>query len=116
MTARSKNCRLSKSSIPKTVWCSIRSVEFFSSSATTKTRCSGSIERLLSTRRIFSAHYNLMLSYRGLNDTEASAREEKLYLRFKADETAQTRTGEYRLKHPIDNNERQPIHMHESSS
>ena len=56
-----------------------------------------------------------MLCYRGLNDTEASAREEKLYLRFKADETAQTRTGEYRLKHPIDNNERQPIHMHESS-
>jgi len=62
-----------------------------------------------------SAHYNLMLCYRGLNDSAASAAEEKLYLRFKADETAQTRTGEYRRDHPIDNNERQPIHIHEGS-
>jgi tetratricopeptide (TPR) repeat protein len=60
-----------------------------------------------------SAHYNLMLSYRGLNDTAASAAEEKLYLRFKADESAPTRTGQYRRDHPIDNNERQPIHLHE---
>jgi len=60
-----------------------------------------------------SAHYNLMLCYRGLNNAEASAAEEKLYLRFKADETAQTRTGDYRRDHPVDNNERQPIHLHE---
>ena len=62
-----------------------------------------------------SAHYNLMLCYRGMNDAGASAREEKLYLRFKADENAQTLTGEYRRNHPIDNNERQPIHMHEGN-
>ncbi len=62
-----------------------------------------------------SAHYNLMLCYRGLNDAGGSAREEKLYLRFKADETAPTRTGDYRRDHPIDNNERQPIHLHEGS-
>ncbi len=62
-----------------------------------------------------SAHYNLMLSYRGLNDLPRSAAEEKLYLRFKADESAQTMTGQYRLDHPIDNNERQPIHLHEGA-
>ena len=62
-----------------------------------------------------TAHYNLMLCYRGLNESELSAVEEKLYLRFKADESAQTITGEYRRNHPIDNNERQPIHLHEGS-
>jgi tetratricopeptide (TPR) repeat protein len=60
-----------------------------------------------------SAHYNLMLCYRGANDAELSSAEEKLYLRFKADEAAQMRTGDYRRNHPIDNNERQPIHIHE---
>jgi len=62
-----------------------------------------------------SAHYNLMLCYRGLNNVNASTVEEKLYLRFKADEAAQTRTGNYRRDHPIDNNERQPIHLHEGT-
>jgi tetratricopeptide (TPR) repeat protein len=58
------------------------------------------------------AHYNLMLAYRGLGQTELAAREEALYRRFKADESAQSITGPYRQLHPDDNNERQSIHEH----
>ena len=58
------------------------------------------------------AHYNLMLSYRGLGDAANASREERLYMRFKADESAQFITGPYRLKSPDDNNERQQIHEH----
>ena len=58
------------------------------------------------------AHYNLMLSYRGLGKTELADREEALYRRFKADESSQAITGPYRQLHPDDNNERQSIHEH----
>jgi len=58
------------------------------------------------------AHYNLMLCYQGLGNTELAAREQKLYMRFKADESSQSITGAYRLKSPEDNNERQQIHEH----
>ena len=58
------------------------------------------------------AHYNLMLCYRGLGDETRAAREEALYLRFKADEPAQAITGGFRLASPHDNNERQQIHEH----
>ncbi len=58
------------------------------------------------------AHYNLMLCYRGLGDDARAAHEEKLYLRFKADEAARAITGPFKLKHPEDNNEAQPIHEH----
>jgi tetratricopeptide (TPR) repeat protein len=60
------------------------------------------------------AHYNLMLCYQGLGQADNAAREQKLYLRFKADEASQMLTGSYRKLHPEDNNERQPIHQHES--
>jgi Tfp pilus assembly protein PilF len=60
------------------------------------------------------AHYTLMLSYRGLGDEEKAAREEKLFRRFKADESSQAITGTRRLISPEDNNERQTIHDHES--
>jgi tetratricopeptide (TPR) repeat protein len=60
------------------------------------------------------AHYNLMLCYQGLGRTEEAQQQQKLYLRFKADESAQTLTGDYRRLHPEDNNERQAIHEHES--
>ena len=60
------------------------------------------------------AHYNLMLCYRGLNDDAHAATEEKLYLRFKADEAARAITGPYALAHAEDNNEAQPIHEHVS--
>ena len=60
------------------------------------------------------AHYNLMLCYRGLGDQEKARREELLFRRFKADESAQAITAKPRLLSPEDNNERQPIHDHES--
>jgi Tfp pilus assembly protein PilF len=60
------------------------------------------------------ANYNLMLCYKGIGDTAKAAEYEKLYLRFKADESAQVITGPYRRLHPEDNNERQLIHEHVS--
>jgi tetratricopeptide (TPR) repeat protein len=62
------------------------------------------------------AHYNLMLSYRGLGDVERARHHELLYRRFKADESAQAITGPYRQLHPDDNTERQAIHEHGSAS
>jgi tetratricopeptide (TPR) repeat protein len=60
------------------------------------------------------AHYTLMLSYRGLGEEEKASREEKLFRRFKADESSQSITASRRLISPEDNNERQTIHDHES--
>jgi tetratricopeptide (TPR) repeat protein len=60
------------------------------------------------------AHYNLMLCYQGLGNSDMAAREQALYKRFKADESAQFITGPYRQLHPEDNNERQQIHEHGS--
>jgi Flp pilus assembly protein TadD len=60
------------------------------------------------------AHYNLMLCYRGLGQKENAEREEKLFLRFKADESAQSLTENPRLRNPEENNERQPIHDHDA--
>jgi Tfp pilus assembly protein PilF len=60
------------------------------------------------------AHYNLMLCYNGLGDQKMSKEHELRYLRFKADESAQTLTGPYRQLHAEDNNERQGIHEHVS--
>jgi tetratricopeptide (TPR) repeat protein len=61
------------------------------------------------------AHYNLMLCYRGLGDAEKAAREQALYVRFKADESSQAITGPYRQLHADDNNERQQIHEHKNA-
>jgi Flp pilus assembly protein TadD len=60
------------------------------------------------------AHYNLMLCFAGLEQPDRAAEHQKRYLRFKADESAQAITGEYRIAHPEDNNERQSIHEHVS--
>jgi tetratricopeptide (TPR) repeat protein len=60
------------------------------------------------------AHYDLMLCYKGLGDEKQAHDHEVRYLRFKADESAQTITGPYRQLHPEDNNERQAIHEHVS--
>jgi len=60
------------------------------------------------------AHYNLMLCYNGLGDQKQAHDHQVRYLRFKADEAAQTITGPYRQLHPEDNNERQAIHEHVS--
>lgn len=61
------------------------------------------------------AHYNLMLAYRGLGDNEKAAREEKLFRRFKADESSQSITAKPRMLSLEDNNERQMIHDHENA-
>ena len=58
------------------------------------------------------AHYNLMLSQQGAGRSEEAARERALYERFKADESAQAITGDFRRASPEDNNERQSIHEH----
>jgi tetratricopeptide (TPR) repeat protein len=60
------------------------------------------------------AHYTLMLCYRGLGRMEQARREETLFRRFKADESAQAITAKLRALSPEDNNERQQIHEHES--
>jgi cytochrome c-type biogenesis protein CcmH/NrfG len=60
------------------------------------------------------AHYDLMLCYKGLHNDKQAHEHEVRYLRFKADESAQTITGPYRQTHPEDNNERQAIHEHVS--
>ena len=60
------------------------------------------------------AHYTLMLCYRGLEKPEQAAREEKLFRRFKSDESSQSITQKPRMLNPEDNNERQTIHDHES--
>jgi tetratricopeptide (TPR) repeat protein len=60
-------------------------------------------------------HYTWMLSSRGLGDAASAEREEKLFRRFKADEASQSITATRRAISPEDNNERQPIHDHESA-
>jgi Flp pilus assembly protein TadD len=60
------------------------------------------------------AHYNLMLCYRGLGQNENAEREQKLFLRFKADESSQSLTEKPRFENPEENNERQPIHDHDA--
>ena len=59
-------------------------------------------------------HYTAMLAARGAGDTERAAREERLFLRFKAEEASQALTARQRMLSPEDNNERQQIHEHES--
>ena len=62
------------------------------------------------------AHYNLMLSFRALGDEERSEIHHALYLRFKADESAQVIAGIARQRYPGANNESQPVHDHHSIS
>ena len=61
------------------------------------------------------ANYNLMLCNTGLGRPDVASEFEKRYLRFKADESAQTLTGPYLRTHLEDNIERQPIHEHVSA-
>ncbi len=50
-------------------------------------------------------HYTAMLAYRGLGDIASAEREQKLFQRFKADESSQAITAKRRLISPEDNNE-----------
>jgi len=64
-----------------------------------------------------TAHYNLMLCYRGKGEAfkKQEAYHRELYYRFKADETTTHIAGPYKRKNPHDNNEAQRIHEHESA-
>ncbi len=79
---------------------------------------SGAVEALRKVLAVdpedLQAHYTLMLACRGLGDTACAERERKLFLRFKADESAQTLTARRRQLSPEDNNERQAVHDHVS--
>ncbi|HEX4810169.1 MAG TPA: tetratricopeptide repeat protein [Bryobacteraceae bacterium] len=59
-------------------------------------------------------HYNLMLCMRALGKTEEATREETLFRRFKADESATTVAQKLVSLNPEMNNSRQPIHDHVS--
>ncbi|HSN88205.1 MAG TPA: tetratricopeptide repeat protein, partial [Thermoanaerobaculia bacterium] len=59
-------------------------------------------------------HYTAMLCWRALGEEEKAEREEALFRRFKVEEAAQAITARRRMISPEDNNERQPIHEHES--
>ncbi len=59
------------------------------------------------------AHYHVMLSARALGRTELAASAETAYLRYKIDESQAEVTQTYRLSHPHDNLESQPIHVHD---
>ena len=56
-----------------------------------------------------------MLCNTGLGRSDLASEYQKRYLRFKADESAQTLTGPYLRTHFEDNTERQPIHEHISA-
>jgi tetratricopeptide (TPR) repeat protein len=59
-----------------------------------------------------TAHYQLMLCYRGKGDEQKAQQHQSLYYRFKADETSTYIRGPYERAHPDDNNEAQPVHEH----
>lgn len=61
------------------------------------------------------AHYNMMRCYRALKNPSLAAQSQKLYLRFKADESVDAITGIPRRADPNVNRERQPIHEHTNS-
>ena len=61
------------------------------------------------------AHYNMMRCYRALKNPSMAAQAQKLYLRFKADESVDAITGIPRRADANVNRERQRIHEHTNS-
>ena len=61
------------------------------------------------------AHYNMMRCYRALKNPSLAAKSQKLYQRFKADESVDAITGIPRRADPNVNRERQRIHEHTNS-
>ena len=59
------------------------------------------------------AHYHIMLAAKALGRHDRATRAEEAYRRFKIDESAVQVTQSYRLKHPHDNLEAQPVHVHD---
>jgi hypothetical protein len=60
------------------------------------------------------AHQSLMLAYRGLGDMDRMRVHERLFHRFKVDESSRMITAKRRAASAGEHNERQPIHEHES--
>jgi len=60
-----------------------------------------------------TAHYTLMRAYSGLGDADEAERQRDLYLKYKVDESAPSVAARYRLTHREDNDEAQPVHVHE---
>jgi len=58
------------------------------------------------------AHYNLMLAYRAMGQTDRADIHESRYLRYKEDEDIRRISGPYKRANPLDNNEAQAIHSH----
>ncbi len=112
--------RLTKSSprpqrsIRATAWCATRWAACSSCSASITRRSRNLSKTLAVDPEDLEAHYNLMLCYRGLGNDALADREEKLYLRFKADEARAPLPDPSSSKSPHDNNEAQPIHEHVS--
>ena len=96
----------------RVVWNQVARVEFL------KRNYKASIDALAQVAGIdpedLQMHYTAMLAYRGMGDIAAAEREQKLFQRFKADESSQAITAKPRMLRPEDNNERQAIHDHES--
>src|SRR5581483_4306593 len=96
----------------RVVWNQVARVEFL------KRNYKASIDALAQVAGIdpedLQMHYTAMLAYRGMGDIAAAEREQKLFQRFKADESSQAITAKPRMLRPDDNNERQAIHDHES--
>ena len=61
------------------------------------------------------AHYNMMRCYHALKNPSLAAKSQKLYLRFKADESVDAITGIPSRADPNANRERQRIHEHTNS-
>jgi len=62
------------------------------------------------------AHYHVMLSAKALGRSDLAASAEAAYLRYKLDESQAEVTQAYRLSHPHENLESQPIHVHDLTS
>jgi Flp pilus assembly protein TadD len=64
-----------------------------------------------------TAHYNLMLCYRGKGGAfaELQKKHQALYYRFKNDETTTHLAGPYKRRNPHDNRESQMIHEHDTA-
>ncbi len=96
----------------RVVWNQVARIQFL------KRNYKESIEALKKVSEIdpedLQMHYTAMLAYRGIGDLASAEREQKLFERFKADESSQAISGQARLASPEDNNERQAIHDHES--
>ncbi len=96
----------------RVVWNQVARIQFL------KRNYKESIEALRKVSEIdpedLQMHYTAMLAYRGIGDLASAEREQKLFQRFKADESSQAISGQARLASAEDNNERQAIHDHES--